>query len=145
MYLNLRLVGSLHGQSEAAGSGVPRLDDKLVVFVDEAPLQAVAVSLHLVRIATGLDRDLWENKNRELGNPKSIHAFPRTTSVTQKQERCQTCDYGLQFPGFFISRETGKARKSRVFPGISREIPLIFCSLENSRKNPGNPGNKPYL
>jgi len=54
----------------------------------------------------------------------------------------------LQFPGFFIYRETGKA-------GKSREIPLIFPDFTGKIPGkirecpripvPGNPGNKPYL
>jgi len=59
----------------------------------------------------------------------------------------------LQFLGFFIYRETGKA-------GKSREIPLIFPDFTGKIPGkirecpgipgpgipvPGNPGNKPYL
>ena len=54
--LNNGLVGPFHGQAEAAGAGVAGLDDKLVVLVDDAPLQAIAVGLDLLRIAAALDR-----------------------------------------------------------------------------------------
>ena len=54
-YLNNSLVGPLHGEAKAASAGVPGLNDELVVLVYNATLEAVTVSLDLVRVTTRLD------------------------------------------------------------------------------------------
>ena len=121
-YLNLRLVGSLHGQSEAAGSGVPRLDDKLVVFVDEAPLQAVAVSLHLVRIATGLDRDLRDNKRENLAIQSQSMHFIVLPLLRKSRNAARPVTMVCNFPDFSFPGKREKLESpgySRGFPGKS--------------------------
>ena len=45
------------------------------------------------------------------------------------------------FPDFSFPGKREKLENPGNFPGISREIPLIFCSREFSRENPWFPGN----